>query len=180
MNATPSSIIAGLVMIIPKIHRDQRGEHVETFSADTYEFYDRTACRIQFVEDDISISHRNVLRGLHGDSATWKLIQCFWGEVFFVVADMRTDSPTYLRWQSFTLSDQNRMQVLVPAGCVNGHFVVSEKAVFSYKQSQYYSGMSAQITVRWDDPLLNINWPIRAPILSERDANAALLDRQHP
>lgn len=174
MNATPSSTIAGLVTITPKIHRDHRGEYVETFRADAYEFYDRTGDRIQFVEDDISISHRNVLRGLHGDAVTWKLIQCTWGEVFFVVADMRTDSPTYLRWQSFTLSDQNRMQVLVPAGCVNGHFVVSEKAVFSYKQSQYYAGMSAQFTVRWDDPLLAIPWPVSKPILSQRDSDAPL------
>jgi dTDP-4-dehydrorhamnose 3,5-epimerase len=175
MKISSSSVISDLVTISVPIHYDYRGEYVETFRADTYEFRDRDGASIKFVEDDISVSRRNVLRGLHGDAKTWKLIQCLWGEFYYVVADMRKDSPTYLRWQSFVLNDRNRMQVLVPAGCANGHLVLSEKAIFSYKQSQYYSGMSTQFTVRWDDPKLGIHWPVREPILSERDAGAAPL-----
>jgi dTDP-4-dehydrorhamnose 3,5-epimerase len=92
------------------------------------------------------------------------------------VVDMRKDSSTYLNWESFTLNEKNRSQVLVPAGCANGHLVMSDRCIFSYKQSQYYSGMRNQFTVRWDDPKLKIYWPIQNPILSERDANAELLD----
>jgi dTDP-4-dehydrorhamnose 3,5-epimerase len=173
MKITQSTIIADLVTITPPIHYDYRGEYVETFRTDTYAFFEADGRRIEFVEDDFSVSHRHVLRGLHGDGKTWKLIQCPWGEFYYVVVDMRKTSPTYLRWQSFVLNDRNRLQVLVPAGCANGHLVLSEKAIFSYKQSQYYSGMSAQFTVRWNDPKLGIHWPVSNPILSERDACAA-------
>jgi dTDP-4-dehydrorhamnose 3,5-epimerase len=172
MQVKESEIITDLKIITPQIFSDMRGQSVETFSEKEYVFCDAGNAGIKFVEDDVSISNYNVLRGLHGDTATWKLIQCLWGEVFFVVLDMRQGSPSYLKWESFTLNDKNRQQVLIPAGCVNGHLCLSEKCLFSYKQSQYYGGAAKQITVKWDDPKFNIPWPLKHPILSERDATA--------
>ena len=172
----PSKQISDLLVIQPAVFYDFRGEYVETFNALDYQFHDAQGAHIEFVEDDISVSRHGTLRGLHGDSATWKLIQCLYGEFYYVVADMRKESPTYLKWQAFTLNDKNRTQVLVPAGCANGHLCISDSCIFSYKQSQYYSGAQNQFTVRWDDPKLRIYWPMKEPILSERDRSARLLE----
>jgi dTDP-4-dehydrorhamnose 3,5-epimerase len=175
MEIAESTKIYGLKIVTPYVFHDFRGEYVETFSTQRYEFYNRQGKRIEFVEDDISVSRQNVLRGLHGDNRTWKFIQCLYGELYFVVVDMRKDSPTYLNWESFAVNDRNRKQILVPAGCANGHLCLSEKCIFSYKQSQYYDGSEKQFTVRWDDPKLNIYWPIRNPILSNRDSSVHFL-----
>jgi dTDP-4-dehydrorhamnose 3,5-epimerase len=173
MIVTASKKINDLVTIKPEVFYDFRGEYVETFNKDRYaQFKDYDGSPINFVEDDISMSKQHVLRGLHGDGNTWKLIQCLLGDFYYVVVDMRKHSSTYLNWEAFTLSEKNRMQVLVPAGCANGHLVMSQQTIFSYKQSQYYSGMSQQFTVRWNDPQLNIYWPIAQPILSQRDTQA--------
>jgi dTDP-4-dehydrorhamnose 3,5-epimerase len=175
MKIEDSAKIQGLLIISPEIFYDFRGEYVETFSRLRYDFKDKDAQPIEFVEDDISVSRHSVLRGLHGDGKTWKLIQCLYGEFYYVVADMRPNSPTYLNWESYILNDRNRKQVLVPAGCANGHLCLSATCIFSYKQSQYYTGVGTQFTVRWDDPKLNIFWPLRTPLLSERDATAPFL-----
>ena len=109
-----------------------------------------------------------MLRGIHGDNRTTKLISCLYGTIYFVVLDCRSDSETYHQWQSFTLSDQNKHQVLVPPGFGNAHLVMSEQCVFSYKLDQYYDRES-QFTLKWNDERFNIFWPIKNPILSERD-----------
>ena len=176
MEMIQSKTIQDLVVISLDVFYDFRGEYVETYSKERYRFQDRNGSTVDFVEDDISVSRKDVLRGLHGDEKTWKLIQCLWGEFYYVVVDMRVDSPTFLHWESFILNDRNRRQVLVPAGCANGHLVLSDQCIFSYKQSEYYSGMQNQFTVRWNDPKLNIHWPISNPILSLRDNSAKLLD----
>ena len=170
-----SSVVPGLKLIQPTLFHDFRGEYIETFSKRDYCFQDLEGETIEFVEDDISVSTKHCLRGLHGDSKTWKLVQCIEGSFYIVIVDMRKERDTYLNHQAFTLSEKNRQQLLVPAGCVNGHLVMSERAVFSYKQSQYYSGANNQMTVRWDDPKLNLFWPIKTPILSLRDAEADFL-----
>jgi len=171
-----SSEIPGLRLIQPDVFHDFRGEYVETFRADAYQFHDLDGQLIEFVEDDISVSIRHTLRGLHGDFRAWKLIQCLEGSFLLAVADMRRGLPTYLNCQQFTLNEKNRLQVLVPAGCVNGHLAMSERSIFSYKQSQYYSGADKQMTVRWDDPRLDLRWPVQNPILSRRDAEAEFLE----
>ena len=159
-------------MITPKVHTDFRGEFFESFNQQTYDFKEEENNRIVFVEDDISTSRKHILKGLHGDQLTWKLIQCLQGSIFVAVADMRKDSPTYLAVETFELNDQNRMQLLIPAGCVNGHLCLSETCILSYKQSRFYTGAGQQISVRWNDPLLNIPWPVPDPVLSERDQQA--------
>ncbi|MDQ3019402.1 MAG: dTDP-4-dehydrorhamnose 3,5-epimerase [Bacteroidota bacterium] len=155
------------MMIVPSVFTDHRGTFIETYN--TEEFF-KIGININFKRDDISTSAKNVLRGLHYDNKTWKLIQCMHGEFFFVICDMRKDSPQYLKWQSFLLSDKNRYQILVPPGFANGHLVLSDSCIFHYKMSEYYEPEN-EIGVRWDDPKLGIPWPVKEPILSEKDSS---------
>ncbi|MEM9596173.1 MAG: dTDP-4-dehydrorhamnose 3,5-epimerase [Acidobacteriota bacterium] len=166
-----SETIPGLKLLEPSIFEDARGQYVETFNRRDYRFHDAAGRPVDFVEDDISCSHAGVLRGLHGDDRTWKLVQCLRGEIYLVVVDMRADSPALRRWQGFRLDDRNRHQVLIPAGCANGHYAVSD-CIFSYKQSELYRGAQHQFTVRWNDPALGIDWPVTEPLLSDRDRTA--------
>jgi dTDP-4-dehydrorhamnose 3,5-epimerase len=122
-----------------------------------------------FVEDKISISNKGVLRGLHGDDSTWKLISCLSGEFLLVVADARKHSDTYGKIEYFKFSDKCGTLVLVPPGCLNGHLCLSERCIFWYKWSESYIKPENQATVAWDDPTLDIKWPTNNPILSERD-----------
>jgi dTDP-4-dehydrorhamnose 3,5-epimerase len=145
--------------------KDHRGYYIETYNE---ELYRKNGIDIKFIQDDISVSKKFVLRGIHGDMVTWKLISCLYGEVYSVVVNCDTDSKNFGLWQSFVLSDTNRVQVLIPPGYGNAHLVLSDKAIFHYKQSTYYDP-SRQFTYKWDDPKLNIRWPINNPILSQRD-----------
>ena len=115
-----------------------------------------------FTCSEFSKSRQNVLRGLHGDEKTWKLITCVFGEVFFVVVGNRSNSDSYLNWDSWILSDSNRLQVLVPPRFVNGHLVLSETAVFHYQMifEGKYNDIDKQFTLRWNDPMINIDWLI--------------------
>lgn len=178
MRVELSSVIPGLRRIEPDVFRDERGEFLETFNADDYAFTRADGSAIEFVEDDLSVSRRGVLRGLHGDERTWKLVQCVQGSLYVVVADLRRDSGAYLRWEQFDLSAANRLQVLVPAGCATGIVALEDPSSLLYKQSERYSGEGAQFTVRWDDPALAIGWPVEDPVVSERDASAPLLDAE--
>ena len=114
------------------------------------------------------MSTQGVLRGIHGDASTWKLITCLQGRFYLVVIDNDPSSPQYRQWEGFTLSDRNRLSVLVPPRHGNGHYVLSEQAIFHYKQSSYYD-RAGQFTLAWDDPELGLWWPTRAPIVSQRD-----------
>jgi len=156
----------GVLLIKPHVFEDHRGEYVETYNS---ELYRKNGIDIEFVQDDIAVSSRNVLRGIHGDSETWKLVSCLYGKFYLVVVNCDEASPQFGKWESFVLSDQNRLQVLVPPKFGNGHLVLSELAIFHYKQSTYYN-RAGQFTLLWNDPKLNIWWPISNPILSRRDA----------
>ncbi len=149
----------------PTIFEDFRGQYVETYNRE--EFH-AAGIMVDFLQDDISVSSRGVLRGIHGDSKTWKLISCFYGKFYFVVVNNDPASPQYRQWDSFTLSDTNRLQVLVPPKFGNGHLVMSETAMFHYKQNTTYD-RAGQFTILWNDPNFNIWWPSPTPILSRRD-----------
>lgn len=116
-------------------------------------------------------SRKNVLRGLHGDKFTTKHITCVWGEIYLVVVDNRPESKTYREWDSFIISDRNHLSVLVPAGFLNGHLCLSDECLFHYTQSypKDYIDWDKQETAKWNDELLNIEWPIKNPILNWRD-----------
>jgi dTDP-4-dehydrorhamnose 3,5-epimerase len=132
--------------------------------------------KLQFVEDRISFSFRNVLRGLHGDKETWKLVTCITGWFELIVVDARKESSNYGKWERYNLVGGNNLpsSVLIPPRFLNGHLVKTENAILHYKWTEYYSGPANQVTVRYDDPTLNINWhceDYNNLILSERDQN---------
>lgn len=149
----------------PTIFEDFRGSYVETYNE---KLYHEAGVTTRFVQDDISVSSRHVLRGIHGDQNTWKLISCLHGKFYLVVVNWDKDSPQFGQWDSFVLSDQNRLQVLVPPKFGNGHLVLSDQAIFHYKQSTYYN-RAGQFTLLWNDPKLGIWWPVKHPIVSRRD-----------
>jgi len=161
----------GVLLIKPPIFEDFRGEYVETYNEEEYRGKG-IACN--FVQDDISVSGRHVLRGIHGDAETWKLISCLHGRFYFVVVNCDSESPNFGKWQSFTLSDKNRWQVLVPPKHGNGHYVLSETAMFHYKQTTYYNP-KGQFTYTWNDPRLNLWWPVKNPTVSRRDEEGRFL-----
>lgn len=170
MKIQKNSIFKDVNIINPDIFYDHRGEYVETWNHKTYSEFN-----VEFLQDDISTSVKHTLRGLHGDSETWKLVQCLYGSLLLGVVDMRPESKTYLKYDLISINDKNRTQVLIPPNFANGYLVMSEFGVFSYKQSTLYTGADKQFTIRWDDPKINIKWPINNPILSIRDRSAALL-----
>jgi len=156
----------GVKLIAGPMHEDFRGTNTEIFNLDKYH---DTVGEIDWKMDSVSTSRKHVLRGVHGDAKTYKLISCLYGTIYLLVVDNRASSPNYKKWTSFTLSDNNKLQVLVPPGFGNAHLVMSHKAVFHYKWSEYYN-RAAQFTIKWNDPEYEFWWPIKHPILSERDA----------
>ena len=165
--------------INPYVFYDHRGCYVETFNKKDYSaFKEQSGEAIEFVQDDISVSHKNTLRGLHGDHVTWKLVQCLAGSILLAVVDMRKKSDSYLSWKTFLLNDKNRTQILIPPGFANGHLCLSDTCIFSYKQSTYYEGQEKQFTVKWNEPSVGIFWPIDNPTLSYRDSNASYLENE--
>jgi len=155
-----------VILFSTDIFEDHRGFYREIFNR--YQFCEEMN-RLGmeppvFVQADVSVSDRHVLRGLHGDEKTWKLISCVYGRLYFVVVN-----PDTRQWEAFHLTETNRFQVLVPPGYGNGHLVLSDKAVFHYHQSTYY-GETVQFTLKWNDPELGIWWPVKEPILSRRDS----------
>lgn len=157
--------LKGVLLIKPTAFEDFRGYYVETYNE---ELYKKSGIRVDLIQDDISVSKKGVLRGIHGDAETWKLISCLYGEFMFVVVNCDELSKDFLKWESFTLSAKNRFQILVPPKHGNAHLVLSDVAIFHYKQSTYYDP-AGQFTYKWNDPRLNIPWPIKDPILSKRD-----------
>ena len=155
----------GVLKITLDAFEDHRGYYIETYNED---LYNNNGIGTKFIQDDVSVSKKNVLRGVHGDQDTWKLISCFEGEFYLVVVNNDKKSSQYKQWESFTLSEQNRIQILVPPKFGNGHLVLSERAIFHYKQNTYYNP-NGQFTIRWNDPEYNIWWPTKNPILSRRD-----------
>lgn len=169
MEVFPTKLNSVLLIKPPTIFEDFRGHYVETYNRN---IYFNSGIPVEFVQDDISVSHRHVLRGIHGDEKTWKLISCLYGSLYIVVVNNDPASAQYRQWASFTLSDTNRLQILVPPKFGNGHVVMSEQAIFHYKQTTEYD-RAGQFTLIWNDPALKIWWPIRDPIVSERDAGKA-------
>ena len=166
------SSLEGVLLIKPDVFEDHRGQYSQSYAEEQYR---KAGIDVRFVEDDISVSTRGVLRGLHGDAMTWKLVSCLHGRFYLAVVDCREKSKTFGKWAAFTLSDRNRYQVLIPPGFGNGHLVLSKKAIFHYKQSEYYDP-KRQFTYRWDEPRFAIWWPTKVPMLSKRDEAGRFVD----
>ena len=157
-------------MIFPEV-KIYQPDVFEDFRGELFTLYKQEESNLYFNHDKVSISKQNVLRGLHGDNKSWKLITCLAGEVYLVVVDNRPDSPNYMKWDWIILTAKNRKQVLVPPKFTNGHFVLSPEATFFYKWSYPgdYPDVESQFTLKWNDPNINIHWPNNNPILSKRD-----------
>lgn len=166
MKVEKSALDGVLLITPPTLFEDWRGEYVETYNEQLYREH---GIDVRFLQDDISVSDRHVLRGLHGDATTWKLISCLHGKFYLVVVNNDPDSSQYRKWTSFVLSDTNRKQVLIPPKFGNGHLVLSDKAIFHYKQNTYYN-RAGQFTLLWNDPDLGLWWPVSNPLVSRRDA----------
>ncbi len=170
--------LEGVLLIKCDPYEDFRGEYVETFNEEKYSaeitqnlagtIYEKDSLNIHFIEDDISTGSKGVLKGIHGDTKTWKLVQCLLGKFYLVVLNNNPKSKDYGKWEAFTLSDKNRLQVLIPPLYGNGHLVLSEYDIYHYKQSTYYSPEN-QFTIKWNNPKFKIWWPTKNPILSLRD-----------
>ena len=133
--------------------------------------------KMHFNHDKFSISKKKVLRGLHCDFKSWKLVTCIFGEVFFVVVDMRKKTKDYLKYKGWILTHNKPTMILVPPYYANAHLCLSNKCVFHYKW--YYKGKyidsDKQKSYRWNDPKIKIKWPIKKPILSKRDKKSKLI-----
>ena len=165
--------LPGVVVIEPRIYRDDRGHFFEAYNQDRYEAAGLPGL---FVQDNISFSARGVLRGLHYQlpNAQGKLVSVLRGEVFDVVVDIRRGSPTFGKWVGVTLSAEDGRQMYVPEGFAHGFLVTGDCAVFSYKVTAPYDP-KAEGSIAWDDPDIGIAWPTRDVRLSPKDAVAPRL-----
>jgi dTDP-4-dehydrorhamnose 3,5-epimerase len=157
-------------MIFPEVKIYQPNVF-EDFRGELFTLFKQEESDLVFNHDKVSISKQYVLRGLHGDSKSWKLITCLAGEVYLVVVDNRPESPNYLKWDWVVLTAKNRKQVLVPPIFANGHYVMSKEATFFYKWAYPgdYLDVKDQFTLKWNNPQIKIHWPTDTPVLSERD-----------
>ena len=156
----------GVLLIKPFVHEDERGNFYETYNEKDY--ISAGICS-KFIQDDISKSVKGVLKGMRGDSGTYKLVQCVFGSVYAVVLNCNEESPNFGKWQSFILSDKNKFQLYIPPFYGNGYYVLSDLAVYSYKQSTYY-GDYKQFTYKWNDERFGIKWPSSPSVISKRDS----------
>jgi len=157
-----------VVAIVPDVHADRRGFFKEVFSQEKYA---QLGIRGPFVQDNVSRSRRNVLRGMHYDMRMAKLVQCLDGAIYDVIVDMREGSPTYKQWDAVELTGDNHWQLYVPAGFAHGFYVLSEYATVHYKQTALYDPAHER-GVHWRDPGIGIEWPFdgNEPLLSPKDA----------
>ena len=158
--------LEGVLLIRPSTHEDKRGNFYETYNQKEYH---NAGLAAEFVQDDISMSVKGVLKGMHGDAGTYKLVQCVYGSVYAVIANCDEKSKDFGKWQSFILSAENKHQLYIPPMYGNGYYVLTDIAVYSYKQSTYY-GEYKQFTYKWNDERFGIKWPNETMIMSERDA----------
>ncbi|HTL55085.1 MAG TPA: dTDP-4-dehydrorhamnose 3,5-epimerase [Candidatus Limnocylindrales bacterium] len=165
--------LSGLLILEPKVFGDARGFFMETWNQGRYH---ESGIKAQFVQDNISVSRRGALRGLHfqNPSPQGKLVSVLQGDVFDVAVDLRQSSTTFGKWHGLNLSSENKRQFYVSPGFAHGFVVLSETAMFHYKCTDFYSPKD-EMTISWDDPDIGIQWPIDQPTLSEKDAKGLRL-----
>lgn len=173
MNITPTNITDCLILQ-PQVFEDHRGYFLESFNQQQFE--KETGLKVNFVQDNESMSAYGTLRGLHmqkGKTSQAKLVRVVKGKVLDVVVDVRPDSPTFKQKFEIELSEENKTQLFVPKGCLHGFSVLSETAIFSYKCDDYYDKTS-EAGVNPLDPALDIDWklPEKEIIMSTKDQQA--------
>lgn len=162
-----TTLLQGVLRIKPLTNFvDHRGRYLELYNRIAYL---EAGIDIDFIQDDISVSRRDVLRGIHGDEGTWKLVTCPFGSIHLIVVNNDCRSQQFKEWQSFSITEENRFQFLIPPRFGTGHLITSDTGAFHYKQSTYYASWE-QFTIAWNDPTYGFDWPIENPILSLRDS----------
>lgn len=166
------SRIKGVFVFEPNVFEDDRGYFFESFRKS---HLGQIGFDLEFLQDNVSKSYGGTIRGLHYqiESPQDKLITCLKGEVLDVAVDIRKGSPTFGNYVAYKLSEKNHRSLLVPKGFAHGFSVLSEEAIISYKCSDYYN-KEGERGIRWDDPLIRINWDVTKPILSEKDRKLPL------
>lgn len=169
---TQPTIFADARIFVPDVYEDDRGFFKETYSTRKYRELGLTD---DFVQDSVSFSTRDVVRGLHYDRRMSKFVQVLRGTIWDAIVDIRPGSTTFLRWQGFILSEYNHKQLYIPPGFAHGFVALADDVVFSYKHGALYDP-STEGTIRWDDPQLGIAWPLTGPPrISAKDREAPLL-----
>lgn len=172
MNVIPGQL-QGLLVFEPKVFGDARGFFMEIWNLRKYQ---DAGIHALFVQDNISVSRRGALRGLHfqNPNSQGKLVSVLEGEVLDLVVDIRLRSATFGQSEAVRLSSENKRQFYIPPGFAHGFLVLSDTALFHYKCTEFYSPKD-EMTIRWNDPALAIQWPMENPIVSEKDAKGLLL-----
>jgi len=167
--------LAGLLIIEPKVFGDDRGFFLETYEKKRYS---EAGIPDEFVQDNLSYSQQGVLRGLHfqNPDSQGKLVSVLQGEVFDVAVDIRVGSPTFGQWYGTTLSGENKRQLWIPVGFAHSFCVTGSAALFAYKCTDYYAPQS-EVTIRWDDPEIGIDWPVKDPVISKKDTKGVPLSQ---
>lgn len=165
--------LAGLVIIEPTVFNDDRGEFMEVWH---HEKYAGAGIASAFIQDNLSMSKKGVLRGMHfqNPGGQGKLVSVLSGDAFDVAVDLRADSPTFKQWFGVTLSGNNRTQLYIPAGFGHGFLVTGDHALFLYKATGFYRP-EYEYTIRWDDPEIAIEWPGPVTLMSDKDKSAPYL-----
>ncbi|MGV7118361.1 dTDP-4-dehydrorhamnose 3,5-epimerase [Paenibacillus kyungheensis] len=170
-----SLILEGAKLIEPVVHGDHRGFFMESYNE---KLMHENGIKHNFIQDNHSLSAEpGVLRGMHyqlNPKAQTKLIRVISGSIYDVIVDIRKDSPTFGQWQGFILSDANKRQLLVPQGFAHGFCTLAANTQVIYKVDEYYSPEHDR-GIAWDDPSLNIDWPVSNPVLSDKDTRHPLL-----
>ena len=164
-----SKKLKGVYIITPNKFSDLRGEIWSVFQKES--FKNLLPNGLEFVLDKFTLSKRNVLRGIHGDYKSWKLVTCVYGEILQIVVDCRENSVTYLQYEKFIINKNNPKLILIPPFFGNAQYVNSEEALYFYKWAYEgeYVDANEQFTYAWNDKRIGIDWGINEPILSERD-----------
>ncbi len=160
--------LPGVLLVEPRVFGDTRGQFLETYRRERYA---EAGIPCDFVQDNLSVSARDVLRGLHLQNPCGqdKLVSVAAGAVFDVAVDVRAGSPHFGQWVGATLTEENRHQLFIPKGFAHGFAVLSDTAIFTYKCSDRYEP-TAELTILWDDPDIGIDWPVETPQISDKDA----------
>jgi dTDP-4-dehydrorhamnose 3,5-epimerase len=165
--------LKGLLIIEPQVFKDERGYFYESYNQEKFL---KVGIRDVFVQDNQSLSQKNVVRGLHFQHPPYaqaKLVRVIKGSVYDVVVDIRKDSPTYGQSFGIELTEENFLMLYVPIGFAHGFATLQDNTIFAYKCSAFYNKASED-TILWNDPTLNIDWKVQNPILSEKDKQGKL------
>jgi dTDP-4-dehydrorhamnose 3,5-epimerase len=162
--------IEGLWVIQPKVFADARGYFFESYNK---ELFAKNNLNLDFVQDNQSLSHKGVLRGLHFQNppyAQGKLVRVITGAVYDVAVDIRKNSPTYGKYFGAELTEENKMMMYIPEGFAHGFLTLRDNTIFAYKCTNFYNKASEE-SIKWNDPAIGVKWNVKDPLLSEKDTS---------